>query len=141
VSPADEAVDVKPQTDAQRLDKWLWFARVVRSRTNAAALVTEGKVRVNGARVEKPAHSVRAGDAVTIMLREQVRVLKVKAFALRRGGAEAAAALFDDLTAPKPNADEAATITAEKDGLRAPGSGRPTKRDRRLIDRFKAGST
>ena len=76
----------------QRLDKWLWFARVAKTRTLAATLVTEGKVRVNKQRVSKPSHELRSGDAVTIALRQRVQVLRVVGFAERRGSAESAAA-------------------------------------------------
>lgn len=124
----------------QRLDKWLWYARVTKTRTLAAALVVEGKVRVNGERVDKVNTIVRIGDALTIVLRQQVRVLVVHGFAARRGAAPVAAALYDDRT-PKPTAAEVAQAKVSADALREPGSGRPTKRERREIDRFKSRST
>ena len=124
---------------SQRLDKWLWFARVAKTRTLAATLVSEGKVRINGERVEKPSAPVRAGDVVTTLQRLQVRVLKVASFAPRRGSASVAAALFDDLSPPPPAADptSAANNPAAK---RAQGTGRPTKRERRETDRFHSRS-
>jgi ribosome-associated heat shock protein Hsp15 len=84
--------------DRQRLDKWLWHARVVRTRTAAADLIQAGHVRLNGARSTAPSRAVRPGDVVTIALDRTVRVLKVAAFAERRGGADAARALFVDLS-------------------------------------------
>ena len=84
--------------DRQRLDKWLWHARVVRTRSDAARLVGGGHVRVNGERTRTPSRAVRAGDVVTVALDRTVRVLRVAAFAERRGSAEAARALFVDLT-------------------------------------------
>lgn len=89
--------------DRQRLDKWLWHARVVRTRSAAAALVEAGHVRLNGARNKAPGHAVRAGDIVTVALDRTVRVLKVTGFAERRGSAVEAAALFADLAAPIAN--------------------------------------
>jgi ribosome-associated heat shock protein Hsp15 len=83
--------------ERQRLDKWLWHARVVKARTSAAALIEAGHVRVNGVREKAPGHSVKAGDVVTVGLDRSVRVLKVVGFAERRGNASAARALFDDL--------------------------------------------
>ena len=83
--------------DRQRIDKWLWHARVVRTRSAAAELAASGHVRVNGARVAAPAKPVRAGDVVTIALDARVRVLKVTGFALRRGGAAEGQALYEDL--------------------------------------------
>lgn len=117
--------------DRQRIDKWLWHARVVRTRSAAAALVDSGHVRVNRERVAAPSWPVRADDVVTVALNWQVRILKVAGFAERRGDAEAARALYADLTPLPPPRDD-----APKTAARDPGSGRPTKRDRRAIDRL-----
>jgi ribosome-associated heat shock protein Hsp15 len=83
--------------ERQRLDKWLWHARVVKARTSAAALVEAGHVRINGVREKAPGHAVKAGDVVTIALDHSVRVLKVVGFAERRGDAAAARILYEDL--------------------------------------------
>jgi ribosome-associated heat shock protein Hsp15 len=83
--------------DRQRLDKWLWHARVVKARTSAAALVESGHVRVNGARQKAPAHVVKIGDVLTIALDRTVRILKVSGFSERRGDATAARVLYEDL--------------------------------------------
>jgi ribosome-associated heat shock protein Hsp15 len=83
--------------ERQRLDKWLWHARVVKARTSAVALVEAGHVRVNGAREKAPGHAVKAGDVVTIGLDRGVRVLKVIGFAERRGDASTARMLYEDL--------------------------------------------
>jgi ribosome-associated heat shock protein Hsp15 len=83
--------------ERQRLDKWLWHARVVKARTSAAALVTAGHVRINGVREQAPGHAVKMGDVVTIGLDNSVRVLRVVGFAERRGDATAARVLYDDL--------------------------------------------
>ncbi len=128
---------------AQRLDKWLWFARVTKSRTLAATLVLEGKVRVNAERVAKPAHTLKAGDAVTITMRQRVRILRVKAFGLRRGSADLAAELFEDLSPVPVQTDKAndasgVGFVGGADARRVAGSGRPTKRERRHLDRFKS---
>ena len=78
----------------QRLDKWLWFARVVKTREGAASLVESGKVRLNGQKTLKPGHGVRPGDVLTIVLNARVRVLHVEGMAERRGPAEAARYLY-----------------------------------------------
>ena len=83
--------------ERQRLDKWLWHARVVKARTSAAALVTSGHVRINGVRETSPGHGVKAGDVLTIVLDRNVRVLRVTAFAERRGDATSARTLYDEL--------------------------------------------
>jgi ribosome-associated heat shock protein Hsp15 len=76
--------------DRQRIDKWLWHARVVRTRSAAAALAASGHVRINGQRIDTPSRLVRAGDVVTVALDRAVHVLKVLNFADRRGSAEEA---------------------------------------------------
>ena len=78
----------------QRLDKWLWFARVVKTREDAAALVEAGHVRLNRIRITKPGHCVKKGDVLTIVLHVRVRVLHVVEFAERRGPAESARRLY-----------------------------------------------
>lgn len=86
--------------DRQRIDKWLWHARVVKTRTDAAALVGTGRVRVNGARQTAPGHAVKTGDVLTVALDGRVRILKVIGFAERRGDAAAARAVCSDLQSP-----------------------------------------
>jgi ribosome-associated heat shock protein Hsp15 len=119
-------------TDRQRIDKWLWHARVVRTRSAAAALVTSGHVRLNGGRCLAASRAVKAGDVVTVALDRAVRVLKVQGFAERRGDATAARVLFEDLS-PVPALLGPAQVPP---GAREPGSGRPTKQERRAIDRL-----
>jgi ribosome-associated heat shock protein Hsp15 len=118
--------------DRQRIDKWLWHARVVRTRSAAAALAGSGHVRVNGQRIDASSRVVKAGDVVTVALDRTVRVLKVVAFAERRGGSEAGRALYEDLSPPSRPPDPPVPDPAGRE----PGAGRPTKRDRRAIDRF-----
>ena len=84
-------------SERQRLDKWLWHARLVKARTSAAALVSSGHVRVNGVRETSPGHGVKTGDVLTIALDRSVRVLKVTGFAERRGDAASVRGLYDDL--------------------------------------------
>jgi ribosome-associated heat shock protein Hsp15 len=84
--------------ETQRLDKWLWFARVVKTRTLAAGLVSSGHVRLNARRIEAPSKTVAPGDVLTIALERQVRVLKVRRAGTRRGAFQEARLLFDDLS-------------------------------------------
>jgi ribosome-associated heat shock protein Hsp15 len=123
--------------DRQRIDKWLWHARIVRTRSAAAALAASGHVRLNGARVDAASKAVKAGDVVTIALDARVRVLKVTGFALRRGGADEGRTLYEDM-APWAPVEPAAAPRAEEGPVaqRDPGSGRPTKQERRAIVRF-----
>jgi ribosome-associated heat shock protein Hsp15 len=86
-----------PEHDRQRIDKWLWHARLVRTRSAAAALTNAGYVRVNGARIQAPGRTVQRGDVITVALDRRVRVIKVAAFAKRRGPASAGAGLYEEL--------------------------------------------
>jgi ribosome-associated heat shock protein Hsp15 len=81
----------------QRIDKWLWHARVVRTRAAAADLVRAGHVRLNGERVTAAGHAVKAGDVVTVALDRRVRLLRVISFAERRGSAADAQALYEEV--------------------------------------------
>jgi ribosome-associated heat shock protein Hsp15 len=126
--PAD-----RPPTDRQRIDKWLWHARVVRTRSAAAALATAGHVRINGQRVDAPSRVVRAGDVVTVALDRAVRVLKVLGFAERRGSADDARALCEPL---EPAESRPAERREPPPASREAGAGRPTKRERRAIERW-----
>ncbi len=83
----------------QRLDKWLWFARILKSRTLAARLVGEGHVRINGHKTDQPAKIISPGDVLTIALERQVLVLKVLDPGTRRGPYVEAQLLYEDLTA------------------------------------------
>jgi ribosome-associated heat shock protein Hsp15 len=118
--------------DRQRIDKWLWHARVVRTRSAAAALADAGHVRLNGQRIDASSRVVRAGDVVTVALDRSVRILRVAAFTERRGSADDARVLFEDLSPAPVRSDPAPAPPA----VREPGSGRPTKRERRAIDRL-----
>jgi ribosome-associated heat shock protein Hsp15 len=83
--------------DRQRIDKWLWHARMVRTRGDAAALATAGFVRVNGKRMTAASHLVRIGDVITLALDRSVRVVRVEGISERRGNASAARVLYRDL--------------------------------------------
>jgi ribosome-associated heat shock protein Hsp15 len=100
----DDAMDKTAADEAaagrMRLDKWLWHARVVRTRVLAQQLALSGHVRINGRRAESAARPVKAGDVLTIALPGCVRVLKVLNFAERRGSASETAGLFEELSDP-----------------------------------------
>jgi len=142
---ADDAKTIHLSTGAtQRLDKWLWFARVVRTRTLAAGLVTDGRVRVNRERIVKPSQSVRSGDVITVAVGAHVRVLEVIGAGDRRGPPAEAQLLYRDLTPPKstdPGASDRDASQTSATGERDAGAGRPTKRDRRALDRLRETDT
>ncbi|QNT68276.1 RNA-binding S4 domain-containing protein [Defluviicoccus vanus] len=124
--------------ETTRLDKWLWFARFFKTRTRSTAVCEDGHVRVNGTRVQKAHHLVRPGDVLTFAQERQIRVVRILALANRRGPAAEAQQLYQDLTPVTADAESdiscmAATVA------RPPGHGRPTKADRRAIDRLREG--
>jgi len=123
---------VQASSDSIRVDKWLWAARVFKTRSLASTACDGGKVDINAEAV-KPARRVRAGDRIEVSLpRGRRRILKVVAIGDRRGSAEAARALFEDLTPPQPPRPRQAPPP-----FREPGAGRPTKRQRREIERLR----
>ena len=83
--------------DRQRLDKWLWFARLAKSRTLAAKLVGDGFVRVNGQRADTPAKALAVGDVITVAIARTTAVVRVEALGARRGSAEEARRLYCEL--------------------------------------------
>ncbi|HEY8268553.1 MAG TPA: RNA-binding S4 domain-containing protein [Xanthobacteraceae bacterium] len=120
--------------ERQRVDRFLWHARLVRTRTLAAKLTAAGHVRVNGKRIDAPGRGLKIGDVLTVAISRDVRVLKVLAFAERRGGSEAAGRLYEDLSPPSPK-----PVRSVSPAPRLAGSGRPTKRERRALDRLQRG--
>ncbi len=123
-------------TERQRIDKWLFFARVVKSRSLAAKLAQAGRVRVNRNKIEQAAYPVKPGDVLTITLERRILVYRVLAPGMRRGPAEEARLLYEDIS-PVPAAAEPGAEGAV--AARDPGAGRPTKKDRRLLDRWRDG--
>jgi ribosome-associated heat shock protein Hsp15 len=116
-----------------RLDKWLWHARFFKTRSLASKYCEEGRLRVNGEPTAKAHYVARVGDVLTFPLGHDVRVIRIVALGERRGPAPEAQALYEDLTVRMPRAE------ASEDRLpaaREPGTGRPTKSDRRAIDRL-----
>lgn len=114
-----------------RIDAWLWSVRVFRTRSAATAGCRAGHVRVNGDRA-KAAQSVRLGDEVRVRLGGRERHLVVRGLLTKRTSAAIAAENYDDLTPPPPPKVERPTVA-----MRDAGAGRPTKRDRRALERLR----
>jgi ribosome-associated heat shock protein Hsp15 len=110
----------KPNAPLQRLDRWLWFARLMKSRTSAAELVGGGKVRVNRVRVIKPSYMLREGDVLTIALRGEVHVVQVISLGARRGPPQEARLLYRSVD----NGEQANMAAPGGGSRRRPGSGR-----------------
>ena len=149
MSDRDDGAGV-PGAVALRLDKWLWHARFCKSRSLATKLCVGGQIRLAqaasasgaaGAALEvrpgtpslvaKASQTVRPGDVLTFPLGGEVRVIRILALGLRRGPAPEARTLYQDLTPPQARLRQEAGP-----GARAAGSGRPTKRERRALDRL-----
>jgi len=117
----------------QRIDKWLFFARMTKSRSVAQSVIQSGHVRINGEPVKQPSYPVKPGDRIDLALERRNVVLVVKLPGARRGPFEEAKLLYDDLTPP---AAETKRLSALEQAVRTPGAGRPTKKERRAIDRL-----
>ncbi len=124
--------------EAQRLDLWLWYARFFRSRTTASRLCASGKLRLNHKVVRKAHQSARQGDVLTFPQAREFLVVRIVGLAGRRGPASEARALYEDLAPPEVKHTVAAARAAKAPvARREPGAGRPTKSERRAIDRLK----
>ena len=118
----------------QRIDKWLFFSRAVKSRSLAAKLVRRGRVRINRDKAAQASDLVKPGDVLTITLERRIFVWKVLGPGVRRGPAEEARTLYEDMSPPPAPKGEA--VADAIPALREAGSGRPTKKERRQTDRL-----
>ncbi len=123
------------QDDSQRIDKWLWYARFFKTRSLASKIVAGGKVRISNGdkteRISKASQQVKVGDTLTFTAGRRVRVVKVLAPGDRRGPAEEARLLYEEVISPSPQAGEADSSRAARGGRR------PTKKDRRVLNQVK----
>ncbi|MET9444903.1 RNA-binding S4 domain-containing protein [Streptomyces sp. NPDC006610] len=115
-----------------RIDSWIWAVRLIKTRSQGATACKGGHVRVNGERV-KPAHSVRVGDEVRLRHEGRERIVVVKRLIRKRVGAPVAVQCYIDNSPPPPPREAVAPA-----GIRDRGAGRPTKRDRRELERLRA---
>jgi ribosome-associated heat shock protein Hsp15 len=118
--------------ESTRVDRWLWSVRLAKTRPDAAEACRGGHVRVNG-RPAKPATTVSPGDEVRARVGQTTRVVEVVRVIQKRVGAPDAATCFLDRT---PKADPVDTVQV---AVRERGSGRPTKRDRRRLEKLRTG--
>ncbi|MDH2390952.1 RNA-binding S4 domain-containing protein [Streptomyces sp. HNM0663] len=113
-----------------RVDAWIWSVRLTKTRSQAATACRAGHVRVNGDRV-KPAHAIRPGDQVRVFLAGRERIVVVSKLIRKRVGAPVAVQCYEDKSPPPPPRELTAPVA-----LRDRGTGRPTKRDRRELERL-----
>lgn len=114
-----------------RVDSWVWAVRLAKTRSQATTACKAGHVRVNDASA-KPAQPVRVGDIVRVRLHSLERIYRVTGLATKRGSATEAAKYFEDLTPPPPP-----RVERPMSVVRDPGAGRPSKRERRELDRLR----
>lgn len=126
--------DIPSADTAVRVDAWTWSVRLFPTRSAAAAACRAGHVKVNNANV-KPAHILRKGDTVRALTPGGERIVIVVGLIARRVGAAIAVEQYEDRTPPPPTKEERGML-----GLRDRGAGRPTKRDRREIERLRGRS-
>ncbi len=118
--------------DTQRVDKWLWYARVYKSRSLCAKQVSEGKICVNDVKISKPAHGLAIGDVLTFVKADRPRAIKLLELGTRRGSAPEAQLLYED-NSPAPVQKEFVPPNPKFEG-----KGRPSAKDRRQTAAFDA---
>ena len=123
--------------ESLRLDKWLWYARFFKTRSLAAKACNAGKLRLGGTLVNKAHHKLKPGDVLTFPQGNHIRVIRVLALAERRGPATEAQTLYEDLKPPEP-ANRLPRQSGSGGLARERGAGRPTKRERRALERLKS---
>ena len=116
----------------QRIDQWLWFARFFKSRTIATKMCSQNGVRINRNKAKKASSTIKIGDILTFPQGRNIRVVRVIAIGKRRGPSSEALKLYEDLTPTSTNKDSTkGTFQTSQ------GNGRPTKRERRALDRMR----
>ena len=131
-----EKLDAAPSPggdDWVRADRWLFFARFCKSRSIAAQLCQSGRLRISGQVVSKANHKLRVGDVVSFSQGRFLRIVRVERLGARRGPASEAQTLYADL---KPLSEQTPVPRSASGGLRERGEGRPTKKDRRALDKL-----
>ncbi|WP_049573758.1 RNA-binding S4 domain-containing protein [Nocardiopsis sp. SBT366] len=127
---SDSSAPLPSGPDSTRVDRWLWAVRLTKTRADAAQACRGGHVRVND-RPAKPAMVIRVGDQVRVRLHGITRIVDVSHVIVKRVGAPVAARCYVDRTPAQPS--QASTPVIRRDR----GAGRPTKRDRRQLDRLR----
>ncbi len=128
-------MNTSEKTEKVRLDKWLWAARFFKTRSLATEAINGGKVHVEGQRV-KPSREVHPGQTLTVRTGYLERTVVVRALSTRRGPAPEAAKLYEETEESVERRENEAARRKAEHAFRDPGSGRPTKKERRQIHRF-----
>ena len=122
-------------TEKIRLDTWLWYARFYKSRSLSSKAILSGKVRVNSNKIIKPASKVKINDVLTINHVNTVRIIQIQSIGARRGPASEAQALYNDFSR---DVTAASKIKDVSEKFKKDTNKRPTKKDRRILDKIVA---
>ena len=120
-----------------RLDKWLWYARFFKTRTQATKLIQCGKLRLNGDIITKPHRAASVGSILTFPKAKNIRVIKIVKLGQRRGPASEAISLYEDLSPKINETKKEEQLKVVNFEIREIGTGRPTKKQRRETERLK----
>ena len=120
-------------TEKIRLDTWLWYARFYKSRSLSSKAILGGKLRINSNKITKPATKVKTNDVLTVNYVNEIRIIQIQSLGSRRGPASEAQSLYIDLTENKIGSSNVKS-TIEKS--KKDSNKRPTKKDRRLLDKI-----
>jgi len=129
----------EPSTEKQRIDKWIWHARFVKTRSLAQKLITGGKIRVNSEKTVSSSRQLKIGDTLTLAIQDQIKIIRVDGISERRGPFSEAQLLYEDLS-PVVIAKKPKELTMDEMS-RIESSGRPSKQQRRKIMQLKRNST
>ena len=128
---SDQSAPLPTGPDSTRVDRWLWAVRLTKTRSDSAQACRGGHVRVND-RPAKPATTVKAGDQVRVRLHGTTRIVDVTHVIVKRVGASVAVRCYEDRTPAPPPEARGPVIRRDR------GAGRPTKKDRRMLDRLRS---
>ena len=137
MTAAKGAVADAPDPGAQRIDRWLWYARFFKTRSIAAKFISDGAIRLTRTdtlmRIKKPSFLIRPGDMIVFSRNDHLRIINIVSLAQHRGPATEAQMLYEDQSPPLPPKPTRKIDPFERE----PGAGRPTKKERRALDALK----
>ena len=120
-------------TEKIRLDTWLWYARFYKSRSLSSKAISSGKIRIHSNKITKPAAKVKTHDVLTLNYVNEIRLIQVQSLGSRRGPASEAQSLYIELTESR---NETSNVKSTIEKLKKDSNKRPTKKDRRLLDKI-----
>ena len=120
-------------TEKIRLDTWLWYARFYKSRSLSSKAILSGKLRINSNKITKPATKVKTNDVLTLNYVNEIRIIQIQSLGSRRGPASEAQSLYIELTESR---NETSNVKSTIEKLKKDSNKRPTKKDRRLLDKI-----